>query len=145
MTTIATEREIRSPQNGRVPKLDSPAVSTRARARIGFTERIRKLPLTLKSGVRRWWVWTARPLSLRASWALSAIDEKRIPGNSNVLRALWKLSNWSDRLFMFGLILVAPTVFQGPLRWLAARPTRRYGFYAVLAFALVAYLIAGRR
>ncbi|MEU8158068.1 hypothetical protein AB0B94_30815 [Micromonospora sp. NPDC048986] len=144
MTTLVTEREIRSPRNGRVPKLDSPAVSTRARARVRLTDRVGNPVLTIKAGARRWWLWTARPLSLRASWALSAIDPKRIPGCSDALFLLWRISNATDRLLMFGLVLIAPSVLQGPLRYIAARPTRRWGFYLVLASLLAADFITGR-
>jgi hypothetical protein len=141
MTVTVTPREIRSPQNGRVPKLDSPAVSTRARARIPVTVRIGNLVGEVRLAGRRWWAWTARPLSLRAMWALSAIDEKRIPGKSTGLRLLWKVSNYSDRLAMFGLVAVAPTFLAGPLRWLVVRPTRRWGFYIVTTVLAVTYAL----
>lgn len=143
MTTTTTEREILSPRNGRAPKLDSPAVSTRARARIGLTERVGKLLAAVRLGCCRWWAWTARPLSLRATWALSAIDAKRIPGKAGALRVLWKLSNATDRLLMLGLVLAAPTFLTGPLRWLAVRPTRRWGFYLVSA-AMAAIYLSGK-
>lgn len=141
--TVTTEREILSPRNGRAPRLDSPAVSTRARARIGVAERAGKALVTVRLGCCRWWAWTARPLSLRATWATSAIDAKRIPGKAGGLRLLWKVSNATDRLIMFGLVLVAPTVLTGPLRWLAARPTRRWGFYLV-SMAAVAIFVTGK-
>jgi hypothetical protein len=148
MTATATRSEIRSPHNGRVPNLDSPAVSTRARARIPVTKSDRKLSRvrvsgllgSARTGARRWWVWTSRPSSLRAAWRLSQVDEKRIPGKSGALRTLWKISNWSDRLVLFGLVMLAPTWGSGPLRWIAARPTRRWGFYIVLAAGAVVYL-----
>ncbi|MEV0214323.1 hypothetical protein [Micromonospora sp. NPDC050695] len=66
-------------------------------------------------------------------WAASAVDSKRIPANVGALRIAWQVSNWTDRLLMFGLIAVAPTFLTGLLRWLAARPTRRWAFYLILA------------
>lgn len=141
MTAVTTEREIRSPQNGRVPRIDSPAVSARARARIPITERADKIRASAGLGLRRWWAWTARPLSLRAAWASSTVAARRLPGDSPPLRVLWVLSNGTDRLVMFALVLIAPTGLQGPLRWLACRPTRRWGFYLVLAVLAVIYTI----
>jgi hypothetical protein len=143
MTATTTQREIRSPQNGRVPKLDSPAVPARARARIAITNSEVKKRSRISSAVVSWWGWTARPLSLRATWALSAVDRKRIPHDSGILRVLWQISNWTDRLIMFVLIVVCPTVCSGPLRWIAQRPTRRAGLYLTL-LALVATIIVGR-
>ncbi len=150
MTASVTEREIRSGVNGHRPSVDSPAVSTPARARIPVTPRYDKIGggvvrvgVALRRGARRWWLWTARPASLRTAWKLSAIDDRRIPLRAGWLRVAWLLSNGTDRLFMFALVLAAPTFLQGPLRWLASRPTRRLGFY-VLAAAWVAFVLAGR-
>lgn len=140
MTTTVTEREIRSPINGRVPRLDSPPAPARAGARVPVTASARKIPglvaavtAAVRLGCHRWWAWTARPLSLRALWASSAVDVKRVPGNAGVLRVAWRVSNWTDRLLMFAAVAVAPTFLTGPLRWLAARPTRRWAFYLILA------------
>jgi sterol desaturase/sphingolipid hydroxylase (fatty acid hydroxylase superfamily) len=108
-------------------------VSARARARIPITLRVRKGLVFLTASGRRWWAWTARPLSLRAAWALSAVDPKRIPGRSKTLHLMWQASNATDRLFMFALILALPTALTGFLRWAAVRPTRRWGLYLVLA------------
>lgn len=144
MTVTVTDREIRSPHNGRVPRLDSPAAPARAGARVQVTERAGKVGADIRISVRRWWAWTARPLSLRAAWALSAIDPKRIPAKSNALRVLWALSNATDRLLMFGLVMAAPTFLAGPLRWLAVRPTRRWGFYLVSAALPVAIYLSGK-
>ena len=141
MSVITTEREIRSPQNGRVPRLDSPAAPVRAGARVPVTHRGRQIGAAVRLAGRRWWAWTARPSSLRAAWVLSAIDPKRIPGKSGALRLLWQVSNWTDRLALFGLIMLAPTGVTGPLRWIAARPTRRWGFYLVLTASAVTYAL----
>ncbi|MER7331729.1 MULTISPECIES: hypothetical protein [unclassified Micromonospora] len=133
MTTTVTEREIRSPINGRVPKLDSPPAPARAGARVPVTLSFSKAWSAVRAGCCSWWAWTARPASLSGLWAASAVDTKRIPANAGPLRAAWQVSNWTDRLLMFAVIAVAPTFLTGPLRWLAARPTRRWAFYLVLA------------
>lgn len=141
MTILTTPREIRSPQNGRVPTLDSPAVPARAGARVPITQRIGKILAAVKIGFVRWWGWTSRPLSLRNTWARSAVDITRIPNKSGTLRALWHISNWTDRLIMFALIMLAPTAATGALRWLALRPTRRIGLYLTLAALTAAHLL----
>lgn len=141
MTILTTPREIRSPQNGRVPTLDSPAVPARAGARVPITQRIGKILAAAKTGFARWWAWTSRPLSLRAAWALSAVDPARIPNKSGILRALWRISNATDRIILFALTMLAPTCVTGPLRWLALRPTRRYGLYLTLLALTTTYII----
>jgi hypothetical protein len=150
MTATVTKREIRSGVNGHAPSLESPPARTRVRARVPVTERVGKISGGVKTiGVklrltgRRWWAWTSRPLSLRAAWTLSAVDEKRIPLRLGTLGTLWRLSNATDRLLMFAVILAAPTVLTGPLRWIAARPTRRFGFYALTA-AFAVFALIGR-
>jgi len=113
---------------------DSPSVRVAARARIATTAG--KRPPAVKAvwvGVGRaaagWWVWTARPVSLRVLWRLSAVTPARVPLRSGPLTWVWRVSNSTDRLVMFALVLAAPTVLTGPLRWLAARPSRRFAFY----------------
>lgn len=133
MTTTVTEREIRSPHNGRVPQLDSPPAPARAGARVPVTLSFSKAWTAARSTCASWWVWTARPAPLTDLWAASAVDTKRIPANVGVLRIAWQVSNWTDRLVMFAVIAAAPTFLTGPLRWLAARPTRRWAFYLILA------------
>lgn len=141
MTTMVTPSEIRSPQNGRVPELDSPAAPARARATVPVTHRAGKILAGVKIGFGRWWAWTARPLSLRVTWALSAVDPARIPRKSGILLAAWHVSNWTDRLIMFALIMLLPTAATGPLRWCATRPTRRYGLYVSAAALTAAHLV----
>ena len=64
----------------------------------------------------RWWVFTARPMSLRAAWRLSgAVDARRVPAGSPIATALWWWSNRTDRLLLFALAILAPTVLTGPL------------------------------
>lgn len=141
MTTLTTEREILLPHNGRVPQLDRSPAPARAGASIPVTVRVGKLKAVVAGQARRWWVWTSRPASLRAVMRMSAVSTKRIPGNSRLLRILWQISNWTDRILLFGLILIAPTFLQGPLRWIAERPTRRLGLYLSLAVLATTYII----
>lgn len=91
------------------------------------------LGLMARRGLSRWWAWTGRPLSLRALWRTSAVNRTRIPLGSTPFGLVWKLSNATDRLLFFVLVLLAPTALTGPLRWLAARPTRRWAFYLLAA------------
>lgn len=146
MTTTTTQREIRSPINGRVPNQDSPGVSAPARATIPTTDsdgNRKTTRLSFGSWLARRWAWTARPDSFAGTWAASRVDRKRIPNDAGLLSAVWHVSNWTDRLIMFVLILIAPAFLTGPLRWLAPRPMRRYGLYFVLA-ALTVALLTGR-
>jgi len=146
MATV-TQREIPARINGGSPRVHSPAVSAPARARIPVTHsggKISGLAGSIKVAGSRWWGFTARPQSLRAAWRLTAVDTKRVPGNSGALTALWRVSNATDRLLLFALILAAPTGLTGPLRWIGARPTRRWGFYLVTAALAVTYLLTGK-
>jgi sterol desaturase/sphingolipid hydroxylase (fatty acid hydroxylase superfamily) len=141
MSTVTTDGEIPSTPKPGGPPVDSPAVSTRARARVPVTVGIGNVLATVRGTWSRWWAWTARPLSLRATWHLSRVDSRRVPGDSTLLRVLWRLSNTTDRLLMFALVLTAPTFLTGPLRWLVARPTRRWGLYLTVAVFAVALLV----
>jgi hypothetical protein len=143
MTATTTEREILSKTNGRVPDLDSPAARARARASIPVTDSEIKKADWVASLLDSWWVWTAQPTSFQAVWRMSAVDRTRIPNNSTVLRLLWRVSNWTDRLVMFALILTLPTAFTGGLRLIAQRPMRRVGLYLTLA-ALAGLYLYGR-
>lgn len=141
MTTI-TEREIPARTNGSAPRLDSPAVRASARASVSITERVGKISgmgRSITAAARTWWGFTARPATIAELWQASAVDRKRIPGKADTLHALWQVSNWTDRLIMFAAIAAAPTSVTGPLRWLAARPTRRWAFYLVTAALAVTY------
>jgi hypothetical protein len=139
MTTTTTQRENLSGINGRVPEVDSPAVSARARARLTDTESNGNREVG--ASPRNWWAWTTRPASLRDTWANSAVDKTRIPAANPVLHGAWQVSNWTDRLIMFALIVLLPAALTGPLRWCATRPTRRYGLYLTLAALTGAYLL----
>ena len=143
--TTTTERDVRSQINGRVPGVDSPAVHARARARISDTDGDVK-PTKVRSpsrvaGLANWWVWTAQPASFAGTWAGSKVDRSRIPANNTVLFVLWQVSQWTDRLVMFALILALPAILTGPLRWCAARPARRYTLYLTAAAFVAACLI----
>ena len=113
--------------------MDSPPAPARVGARLPVTFSVGKVWSVVCAGCRGWWGFTARPMSLADLWKSSAVDVKRIPAGFGPLRVAWKVSNWTDRLVMFGLIAAAPTFLTGPLRWLAARPTRRWAFYILLA------------
>lgn len=98
------------------------------------------LRIAARLGLTRWWLLTSRPTSLAATWRLSAVNRDRIPLGSSVLALIWRLANWTERLIFFGLVAIAPTVLTGPLRWLAARPTRRWAFYLVTAAFAATFL-----
>lgn len=126
---------------------DSPAAPARAGARLPVTQRARQLWAGTRAAGRNWWAWTAQPASLADTWTASKVDPRRVPGNAGTLSVLWRISNATDRLIMFALILAAPTALTGPLRWAATRPTRRWGLYiALTAFTAttVAHTLLGR-
>lgn len=72
---------------------------------------------------------------------MSAVNRDRIPLGSTPFGLIWRLSNWTDRLIFFALVMIAPTALTGPLRWLAARPTRRWAFYLLAAGFAAPHLI----
>ncbi|GAA0494601.1 hypothetical protein Ade02nite_20030 [Paractinoplanes deccanensis] len=135
-----TNSEVRSDHPERVPEADSPAVRAGARAKIQVTHSEIKLGDRIRVGLSSWWLLTAEPMTLRALWTASAVDAKRIPLNNGLLRGLWHVSNWTDRLAVFALLAITPTFLTGPLRWCAVRPTRRYSLYLTLAALTGAYL-----
>jgi hypothetical protein len=125
---------------------DSPPPCTPVRARVATTQRNptqrkRRLGPAVRKAAASWWVWTARPPSLRATWRLSAVTKSRVPLESGPLSLVWRISNWTDRLVMFVLILIAPTFLAGPVRWLAARPTRRFALYLFAGVAAAVLLL----
>ncbi len=151
MSVAVTNSEIRSRVNGNVPRIDSPPAPARAGAKVNpslsVTHRdsnIRRLMAVAVRAGRSWWAWTNRPASLRVAWRLSTIDAKRIPLRSKAWRRAWLLSNWTDRLIMFALAFATPTGLQGPLRWLATRPLRRWGFYLIVAALTVGFTVTGK-
>lgn len=144
MTATTTQREILSPHNGRVPEVDSPAVRARARASLTITDSEIKKGDRISRAVAGWWGLHVQPLSAADVWALSKVDPARIPLNAGLLRALWLVSNWTDRLAVFAVIQIAPTFLQAPLRFLAVRPTRRWALYLTTLTLAALYLI-GRK
>jgi hypothetical protein len=87
----------------------------------------------IRRAVTDWWAYTQQPASLAQTWKDSGeIAMNRVPRRLQGLYWLWKASNWADRPALFLVLLLAPTVAQGPLRWCVKRPTRRWGLYAVL-------------
>lgn len=139
--TTTTQRDFLSP--GPAPSLNgnSPGVSARARARVPVTdgESKKKSVRSFRPAalVEKWWVWTAQPATIADTWAASAIDRRRISANNSVLYALWRLSNATDRLIMFALIVTLPSLLTGLLRWCATRPTRRYSLYLTVSSLLL--------
>lgn len=91
---------------------------------------------------RRWWVWTDRPLSLRAIWRQSDLDPSRVYKDSPALRSAWWWANHTERPMLFVLIVLAPGFLQPLLRWVFVRPTRRAGFWLVVVALLLWRLAA---
>jgi hypothetical protein len=118
-------------------EIDTPAPAhSLAAARPGAARRVRQV-------LAQWWVFTCRPLSLRAVWRLSGVvDTRRIPGGSSRLATLWWWSTRTDRVLLVAVAVLAVAV-AGPLLWCAARPSRRAGLYVVLAGLLLVLLRAG--
>lgn len=139
MTTTQRDVTFQPERGGRIP--DSPPARVSARRaretnrpttpRKAPTVRVGAIGASLRRAGGRWWVWTSQPASLATTWRESAVAKARVPLGSGPLVLVWRISNWTDRLLMFGLILAAPTFLTGPLRWLAARPTRRFAFYTL--------------
>lgn len=147
MTTTAarpvTHGSLLLPPQTRGTGPEDPPARARARARVedtlsdGKSGTRRGLIPAVRAAVAAWWAWTATPATLADTWTASAVAKPRVPGKSGLLTFLWKISNGTDRLLMFGLILIAPTGLTGPLRWAATRPTRRYGTYALTGVLLL--------
>jgi hypothetical protein len=150
MTPAVTDRVFRSNRGGaepvEQPGADSPYASahvpTRARARITLTERSARF----RRGVAGWWLLTARPLSIQEAWRAScAVEPERIPVRSRPLRLAWRWSNRTDRVVLFMLALLVPSCLMGPLLWVAARPSRRLGFWLVTLALVLGLTAAGHR
>jgi hypothetical protein len=100
-------------------------------------------PRRLRRALARWWVFTTRPVSVRALWRASGVvNTRRVPGASTRLAAVWW---WSNRLDRVALVVVASLLLlvAGALLWCTARPSRRAGLYVVAAGLLVALVRAG--
>lgn len=134
------------PRTQKAPEaVDSPSerASARrapARARIADTDSDRKS----QAPEGGWWVWNGRPATLKETWRESAINTTRIPLDSKTLARGWRISNWTDRPVMFLLLFLAPAGLAGPLRWIAARPTRRIPFYILLLVVVAAFYLTSR-
>ena len=148
-----TDSEVRSnaadPQKGPSNTPVSDARAREANSKIEITERVRNLRSSWRrwrAAAAGWWVWTERPPSWRATWRLSnVVDPRRAPRTGPWwLLPLWWLSNRTDRRLLFALMLLAPCGLQGPLRWIAARPTRRLGLYVVTAALIGGLIVVGR-
>jgi hypothetical protein len=146
MTQPATHSDVLSPSLTPPLGPDSPSVRVAARARVTTTQRNpargkRRVWTAVRTAAAGWWVWTSRPASLRTMWRLSAVTWARVPLRSGPLLLVWRVSNWTDRLAMFALVLLAPTCLTGPLRWLSTRPTRRFAFYLLGAITAAVVLL----
>lgn len=85
-----------------------------------------------------WKGFVANPMSVQEAWELSwIIDKRRIPDDSNWMYWWWWLSNRSDRVLLFGLLMILPTALNKPVLLMATRPTRRWGMYLVVFLMLV--------
>lgn len=140
----STHSDVRSKVQEGVRDTDSPAVRAGARASLKVTDGEIKRGDRVRQELASWWLLTAEPMTLRELWAASKVDRKRVPLDTPVLRGLWHVSNWTDRLAMFALLAATPTALTGPLRWCAVRPTRRYGLYLTVA-ALTGLYLYGRK
>ena len=142
MTPTVTDSAFRSDRGGEEPgaerRVDSPyerrASRILTRARTWLTDRSARF----RRVVGGWWLLTARPMSLQDAWQASrAVEPERIPLRSRPLRLAWRWSNRTDRVLLFAAALLVPSCLMGPLLWVAARPSRRLGFWLVaLALAL---------
>ena len=141
---MSTHSEVISQMTDRVRTEDSPAVRAGARGSLKVTDSQIKTGDRMRQAFTSWWLLTAEPMTLRALWTASAVNRKRIPLDNPLLRGLWHVSNWTDRLIMFALLAITPTALTGPLRWTAVRPTRRYGLYLTLT-ALTGLYLYGRK
>ena len=150
MTPAVTDRVFRSDRGGQKPidepGADSPyerrAARILTRARPRFTERSARF----RRAVAGWWLLTARPMSIQDAWQASgAVEPERIPLRSRPLRLAWRWSNRTDRVLLFALGLLIPSCLMGPLLWVAARPTRRLGFWAVALALALGLTAAGHR
>jgi hypothetical protein len=82
---------------------------------------------------RRWWIYTERPMSIRAAWRMSAHAYRdRVPHEIPWLLTLWRIDNRiGTRPLLFLLAMIAPHVLSGPILWCASRPARRLGLVIV--------------
>jgi hypothetical protein len=150
MTPAVTDRVFRSDRGGPEPPdqpgADSPyerrasRILTRARPRL--TDRSARI----RHAAGTWWLLTVRPMSIQEAWRASrTVDPGRIPARSRPLQLVWRWSNRTDRLLLFALALLAPSALMGPLLWVAARPARRLGFWAIVLALALGLTAAGHR
>ena len=85
-----------------------------------------------------------RPMSMRATWkASNLVDVDRIPMRDRRLELAWRWANRTERVLFLTLPLLLSCAV-GPLLWVAARPSRRLGFYLMAAALLIGLCTAGR-
>jgi hypothetical protein len=103
----------------------------------------RRVQAATVHGAATWLGIYRQPPSIRDAWELSsAIDSRRIPGDSGRLNGLWWALNRSERVALFAVIVVllAPVA---TLLYCACRPARRAGLYIVIAALILVPAIAG--
>lgn len=129
---------------------DSPGVRARVRARVPATLRrdnslagARRVAAPMRSDLRRWWLYAARPASLRAWLRAQKVDVKQVPARSERLRVVWLVDNWTLGLLLrslaIGLHLAA-----GGVTYLAdgRHPARKWVAFG-MAFAALAWVVLG--
>jgi hypothetical protein len=146
MTPAVTDRVFRSDGRGEEPVdepgADSPYERRATRILTRARPRLAERSARFRRAAAGWWLLTARPMSIQDAWRASgAVEPERIPLRSRPLRLAWRWSNRTDRVLLFALGLLVPSCLVGALLWVAARPSRRLGFWAV-ALALVLGLSA---
>jgi hypothetical protein len=99
-----------------------------------------------RRAVGGWWLLTTRPMSIQEAWRAScSVEPGRIPLRSRPLRVAWRWSNRTDRVVLLALALLVPSALMGPLLWVAARPSRRLGFWAIVLALVLGLTAAGHR
>jgi hypothetical protein len=95
----------------------------------GVKERI----AAAKACVSEWRGFTQQPPAVADVRRRSGVmDARRIPGDSQLLAALWHFSDRFDRLFLLALVPICPLILVGPLLHIIERPSRRLGLYTAL-------------
>jgi hypothetical protein len=94
-----------------------------------------KVRTVVVADLHRWWLYTARPPSLKAWTRTQRVTVGRVPGDSGLLRRLWVLDNWTLGLLV-RVIAIALQLIAAGLAWLALHPARRW--FALLIVAILA-------
>jgi len=85
-----------------------------------------------------WRGFVTHPMPVKEAWERSwIIDRRRIPADSSWWYWWWYWSNRTDRILLFGVLMILPTALNKPVLYAAQRPTRRWGMYLVVFCLLV--------